>query len=221
MSFCFKNLITKYVRHTPSYSYILHKYFSEENVIIDHWAHRSLGSSHLILSYQNRGYTLMNDVYNFPRFKTTATWLCSPQSKNQRVFVSQYINNDITEMNSAKDYEDIYNKNQYLAWTQVFGDDVNHMAISVKNIVKWYDVIKSDPTLKLSTDIQMSRDGNLLQFGLRSDLMKHTFADGSALVIPSYFVEFAERRNGREGFESQNADAIFDSTTTHEQIVNR
>jgi hypothetical protein len=32
------------------------------------------------------------------------------------------------------------------------------------------------------------------------------------LSARSYFVEFAERKNGREGFESQNADAIFDST---------
>jgi 4-hydroxyphenylpyruvate dioxygenase-like putative hemolysin len=43
--------------------------------------------------------------------------------------------------------------------------------------------------------------------------VKHTFTDGSTLIIPSYFVEFAERKNGREGFECQNADAIFDSTT--------
>ena len=165
------------------------------------------------------GYTRMNDVYSFPRFKTTATWLCSPQSKNQRVFVSQCIDDEIAEIKSAKDYEDIYNKNQYLAWTQVFGNDINHMAISVKNIAKWYDIINSDPKLKLSTNLQTSRDGDLLQFGLKSDLMKHTFMDGSTLVIPSYFVEFAERKNGREGFESQNADAIFDSTT--QPTVNR
>lgn len=220
MSLCFKNLIGKYFRHTPSYSYILDKYFSGENVKIDHWAHRSLGSSHLISCYQKMGYILMNDVYNFPRFNTSATWLCSPQSKNQRVFVSQCIDNEISDIKSAKDYEDVYNKNQYLAWTQVFGNDINHVAISVKNITKWYDIINSDPKLKLSTNIQVSRDGDLLQFGLKSDLVKHTFMDGSTLVIPSYFVEFAERKNGREGFESQNADAIFDSTA-HQKIVNR
>ena len=217
MSFCLKNLFTKYVRQTPSYLHVCNKYFNGENVIVDHWAHRSLGSSQLISNYKKMGYTLMNDVYNFPRFNATANWLCNPHSKNERVFVSQYINNInnnkmIPEINSAKDYEDVYNKNQYLAWTLVFGNDINHIAIFVKNIHKWYDIIKSDPNLKPSTDIQQSSDGNLLQFGLKSDLVKHTFKDGSRLNIPSYFVEFAERKNGREGFESQNADAIFDST---------
>lgn len=213
MSFCPTNLITKYVRRTPSYTHVLSKYFNNEVFKIDHWAHRSIGSFPIISGYQKMGYTLMDDVYHFPRFKATATWMDHPHFNNQRIFVSQYVGDDIPQMNSPKDYEDIYNKNQYLAWTLVFGNDINHMALEVKDIAHWYDVIRSDPKLDVSTDIQVSKDGDLLQFGLKSDYSKERFPDGSSEWIPSYFVEFVERKNGREGFESQNADVIFDSTT--------
>jgi 4-hydroxyphenylpyruvate dioxygenase-like putative hemolysin len=47
--------------------------------------------------------------------------------------------------------------------------------------------------------------------------MVYTFANGDKREVPYAFVEFIERRNGREGFETKNAAQIFTSTQLHKK----
>lgn len=206
------SLIRRYITNTPSYNYILSKYSSNGNIKIDHWAHRSFNNKELLKTYTNIGYNIMPEIYNFPRLNVNANWL---RSENYRIFISQYINKYIPKINNYKDYEDIYSKNHYLAWTLIFGNDINHIALGVENIEKMYDILSSDSNISKISNIQTSRDGNLLQFGIDADLIWYTFPDGSRKKIPAYFVEFVERRNNRDGFEEENADVIFESTKTH------
>jgi len=202
--------INKYIKHTPSFTYIIDKYF--KSVSIDHIAHRSLSMNSIVNNYTNKGFVKKSDIYTFPRFNVQATWLQKAQNDNLRVFVSEYNQPNIPDINSYRDFVNLSYHNQYLAWTILHKHDINHMAITVQDIEKFFSIIKKDSNCKIATDIQISRDGNLKQFSLQADKIPYKFADNTIFNVPYTFVEFIERLNGREGFESENADKIFDST---------
>lgn len=198
----------KYINRTPSFSYTLSKYVTFPTVV-DHIAHRSIDMSALSRYYIENNFYLQKDTYDFPRFNVKARWFKSPK---YRVFLSQYLGTEIPFINSYRDYENVYAKNQYLAWTLLHGNDINHIAITVKDIERFMETIKRDEKLKLATDLQVSKDKKLKQFSLQADKIEYKFPDKSTYLVPYCFVEFIERLEDREGFESENADKIFDST---------
>ena len=70
--------------------------------------------------------------------------------------------------------------------------------------------------------IKTSDDGLLLQSSIQSDIIKMLFSrknkeenpgDFENVSVGGGFVEFIERKQGREGFEAKSALHIFDSTT--------
>ena len=209
-------LFKKYIANTPSFSYVTTKYRLDK---IDHIAHRSLDMSYLRKYYLDNGFTLKNDTYNFSRFNVTATWLKSAEptlradkSIPYRVFLSQYRGKEVPIINSYKDYRDLSEKNQYLAWTLLHGSDINHLALQVKNIEYFLFNLKKDPRCTIGADLQVSKDGKLKQFSLQADKIEYKFPDGTYYRVPYTFVEFIERIDERDGFEGDNADKIFDST---------
>jgi len=97
----------------------------------------------------------------------------------------------------------------------LFRDQINHIAFLVDDIEETCCQIKNDfPEYSLNNignPIQVSRDGDLLQFSIMADTIDFKFSDG-VRAVPFSFIEFVERKNGRRGFEGENAAKIFDST---------
>jgi 4-hydroxyphenylpyruvate dioxygenase-like putative hemolysin len=204
-------LISKYIELTPTFSYIKKKFFNN-NIQIDHIAHRSFNYKPLVDFYIRNSFYKMNDIYLFPNMNVTATWL---KSNDYRVFVSQYEGKQQFNINTYDDYLQIKLKNDYVAWTLLHQNDINHIAITVTDIQEIINKIKMDGTIQLNNEdqpITISKDGNLLQASTIADKILYKFPDNSSHLVPYSFVEFVERKNGRDGFESANAAQIFKST---------
>ena len=200
--------------------------------IIDHYAYRSFNMKNIIDKYPN--YTKENDIYSFKNNNVQATWLSNKEKPS--IFVSEYkgIMNDLNikkkspikleklnffiKNNIPIDY-DFYKQvnkyNQYLAWTLLFRDNINHIAFLVNDIEECcHNVISEFPEYTLTNSknpIQISEDKSLLQFAIKADTIDYKFNDGIHKV-PFTFIEFIERKNNRRGFEDTNADKIFEST---------
>ena len=110
-------------------------------------------------------------------------------------------------------YEKINEKNPYLAWTLVHRNNVNHIGIEVEDIDMVANrVAQFLPLNSPDAPIQVSEDGDLLQFSTKSTILPFKFEEGS-FEIPYNFVEFIERKNNRKGFSEKNANVVFNSTT--------
>jgi hypothetical protein len=203
----FRTLYKKYLKYTPSYTYIINNYFNK-GYKIDHIAHRSFDKGFLITEYIKRNYSLQPENYSFKNLNVDANWV--KDSNKNRVFISQYNGSLLYEkLNTYEKYLDTHNYNQYLSWLQIFGHDINHIAIQTTNIMALYERLFFDKNIKLATNIEKSRDGKLLQFSLVADPIKIDFG-GEEKMVPGYFVEFIERE--KEGFDTNNATQIFSST---------
>lgn len=218
-------------KNTTLFKYIQHNYI--QNYKIDHIAYRSFNKNIIINNLINNGYKVQNDNYNFNRHNASAVWLKNPNNIIPRVFISEYDNiyKDTNLIKSNLDiekidyyiknenklisytlYNEIHDVNQYLAWTLVFRHHVeNHLAINVENIDRLYKKISKDNIVEVSGNLQISEDTKLLQFSTKSENNFIKFTDGY-FNIPTYFLEFVERLENRDGFSEKNADVIFDST---------
>jgi hypothetical protein len=207
----FQYHLRKYVKHTPSFSYIKRVYFND-NIQMDHVAHRSFDYDMLMRYYGSNQFALRKEQYFFPHINVKAIWLQSPEF---RVFLSQYEGLNKFHICSFEDYKHIQKKNDYVAWTLLHRYDINHVAIRVDNIEEIVDKIKKDTNLRLNNElepIEKSIDGKLLQASTVADTIPYLFPNGETHNVPYAFVEFVERKEGREGFETKNATRIFTST---------
>ena len=119
-----------------------------------------------------------------------------------------------TEKISFNLYEKLTVHNQYLAWTLLHRENVNHIGIEVFNIQSVAEkVSKILPLNNESAPIQVSEDGLLFQFNTKSTIRPYDFIEGE-YEIPYNFLEFVERKDGRDGFSQKNANIVFDSTKT-------
>ena len=96
-----------------------------------------------------------------------------------------------------------------------FNNNNNHVAFLVDDINETHYLIKNKFTKyqinNPENPIQISKDQNLLQFSIMSETIPYKF-DNKVLEVPFTFIEFVERRHNRKGFESNNAEKIFEST---------
>jgi hypothetical protein len=232
--------IPKYINHTPTFNRAI-KAVNSHIKGVDHIAMRTFNPIDIYQKFKKHDYKKQPSIYQFPLFNATATYYYNPKeiARDQvpRIFVSSYnapiydhnishqLDIDIIEYFMNHDdkltydtYLDIKKKNQFLAWTICFHDQVNHIALEVDNIELVNKKIK-EAGIKLNTDngeIKISQDGLLLQSSTMSDNVIFDFKDKKGL-IPYGFVEFVERKhdhegNKREGFEEHNALFIFNST---------
>ena len=205
--------------------------YSKSILGVDHIAFRSLYKG--MNKFDTTIYEKKNEVYHFPEYNVKANEYYKYNKFTReyplRIFSSYYAgechdgsilnllknkNIDFGEMYSYHDYLKIYNWNQYVAWTMLHKDTINHIAFQVDDLQKITNSMMDDGfTFSKVNDqiINTSPDGNLLQSSHISIKNLYKFTDGHHNV-PYTFLEFVERRNGREGFSESNANQIMHST---------
>lgn len=205
----------KYTRLTPTFKYLKNLLFDSKPIKVDHIAHRSLNYidfNTLVSYYVHNNFKLQKEKYTFHNMNVEAQWL---KSDRFRVFTSYFKGNDKYNIRNYQDYKTIQKENDYIAWTMLHKNDINHVAISVDDIEEVIKKIKQDGTIKLNNEsnpIEVSNDGKLLQASTIADRVPYKFPDGELHLVPYTFVEFIQRIDGREGFETKNAAKIFTST---------
>ena len=205
--------------------------YSKSILGVDHIAFRSLYKG--MNKFDSTIYEKKNEVYHFPEYNVKANEYYKYNKFTReyplRIFSSYYAgechdgsilnllknkNIDFGEMYSYHDYLKIFNWNQYVAWTMLHKDTINHIAFQVDDLQKITNSMMDDGfTFSKVNDqiINTSPDGNLLQSSHISIKTLYKFTDGHHNV-PYTFLEFVERRNGREGFSESNANQIMHST---------
>ena len=140
---------------------------------------------------------------------------------------------------SSEEYTTLLNETEYAAWVIYNRYYLNHYTISVHDLPEGYNTVEDFNNflegiqIKLNTaggKVKISGDGLLKQSSTVAKMIDATFSDNKTLKIAGSYVEFAERkllpeysntkkedikRNyRRDGFETANADKIFESTYT-------
>jgi len=171
------------------------------------------------------------DTYDFPSINVRAKWFKHPIYP--RIFLSEQNPYNLSPgikiiMNKIKDefrplsleeYDYIKEESQYLAWTLTNSLAFNHVAINLNNlginIEEINDILlKNEMELNRENNkyIKISKDKKLLQSSTIATRHHYITYDKEIILIPGPFIEFIERKDGRDGFEPENALEIFSST---------
>jgi len=202
------NLVKNYLLATPSIFKVKNVIHSNYKGKIDHAAFRFLKNSNISSSY-----TLQPEIYIFEKYNAQARWYKDENQIIPRLFISRYMGKDVPLINNYSDYERINNINQYLAWTILFEGHINHLALEVDDIEQATEkCIKAGIKMNYEGGLyKVSGDKLLMQTATMAEPLKYTFRDGKTHYVPYAFVELVERK--REGFEQDNAQRIFSSTS--------
>ncbi|GAB3895515.1 DUF1338 domain-containing protein [Spirosoma agri] len=153
--------------------------------------------------------------------------------------VDQFLHQPLWQTPTLADYQTLLKESEYAAWVIYNRYYLNHFTISVHNLKPGYSTIDefvaflTDRGLRLNSaggTIKVSPDGDLRQASTVAQMIDAEFTGGDVFRIAGSYVEFAERRvlppfrdlpadqitrqHRREGFETGNADKIFESTFT-------
>ncbi len=153
--------------------------------------------------------------------------------------VDTFLHSPLWQLPSLSDYLTLLAESEYAAWVIYNRYYLNHYTISVHNLPNGYNTIEEFDAFAASIGVKMSDagglvkvspDGGLLQSSTVAQMVEATFEDGQTHIIAGSYVEFAERKvlpqfshlplsdirreHRREGFETGNADKIFESTFT-------
>lgn len=176
--------------------------YSKSILGVDHIAFRSLYKG--MNKFDTTIYEKKNEVYHFPEYNVKANEYYKYNKLTReyplRIFSSYYAgechdgsilnllknkNFDFGEMYSYHDYLKIYNWNQYVAWTMLHKDTINHIAFQVDNLQKVTNSMMDDGfTFSKVNDqiINTSPDGNLLQSSHISIKNLYKFTDRKSVV---------------------------------------
>lgn len=190
-------------------------------VNIDHLAFRSITiEDNLRIKYNilDNGY-IQQETFEIPQHKPTdivktATWFSHQELP--RIFLSYgqptRLHLEIIESCFPDDmkYEYLINLgDDYPAWTYMWNDEINHIALNMSyynNFFGTIEMMASELNLEMNDKnglFQISKDKLLVQCSTKAELHHN---------IPKNYIEFVKRINGREGFDSSNAYNIFKST---------
>ncbi len=153
--------------------------------------------------------------------------------------VDTFLHSPLWQLPSLSDYLTLLAESEYAAWVIYNRYYLNHYTISVHNLPNGYNTIEEFDAFAASIGVKMSDagglvkvspDGCLLQSATVAQMVEATFEDSKTHTIAGSYVEFAERKvlpqfshlptseikreHRREGFETGNADKIFESTFT-------
>ncbi len=153
--------------------------------------------------------------------------------------VADFLQRPLWDLPTSTEYEILLKESEYAAWVIYNRYYLNHYTISIHELKDGYNTLEEFNTflesigIKLNTSggkIKTSEDHLLRQSSTVSALYDAEFADGKTLEIAGSYVEFAERSvlpqfkhlskedikrsHRRDGFETNNADKIFESTYT-------
>ena len=151
--------------------------------------------------------------------------------------VDAFLHRPLWRLPTFADYRRLAEENEYAAWVIFNRYYLNHFTISVHNLpaaigtLERFDAFVERHGVTLNDSggkIKRSADGLLLQSATVAELVEAEFAGGERHMIPGSYVEFAERlvdpayrhlkpeeitrAHRRDGFETGNADRIFEST---------
>ena len=153
--------------------------------------------------------------------------------------VARFFQTPLWSLPSVIDYENLLEESEYAAWVIYNRYYLNHYTISVHDLPNEYNTLEpfndflKSIGIKLNTaggEIKISKDGLLRQTSSVANQVEAKFTGGESKKIAGSYVEFAERsvlpefanldlkqlkrKHRREGFETSNADKIFESTFT-------
>ena len=153
--------------------------------------------------------------------------------------VDQFLHQPLWQTPTLADYKALLAESEYAAWVIYNRYYLNHFTISVHNLKPGYNTAADfvafleNRGFRLNSaggTIKVSPDGGLRQASTVAQMIDAEFAGGDIFRIAGSYVEFAERRvlpqfehlepnqigrqHRREGFETGNADKIFESTFT-------
>ena len=156
---------------------------------------------------------------------------------NDSKAVDAFLHKGLWRTPTIEDYEKLAAESEYASWVIFNHYYLNHFTISVHNLPDRYNTMEEfDDFLekhgfKLNTSggkVKVSPDGKLRQSSTVAKMIEASFANGETKSIPGSYVEFAERlvldefthlpkdqikrEHLRDGFETSNADKIFEST---------
>jgi hypothetical protein len=151
--------------------------------------------------------------------------------------VDAFLHSPLWHLPTWDDYAALAAESEYAAWVIYNRYYLNHYTISVHNLKDGYDDIYKFNDLVQNAGVKLndaggvvkiSPDGGLLQSSSVARMINAEFADGSFHEISGSYVEFAQRKilpqfahlpineikreHRRDGFETGNADKIFEST---------
>lgn len=151
--------------------------------------------------------------------------------------VDHFLHSPLWRTPTVEDFNRLAEESEYAAWVIYNRYYLNHFTISVHNLPDGYNTVElfneflEKHGFKLNNSggkIKISPDGGLLQSSTVAKMLDATFADGNVKSISGSYVEFAERKvlpefvhlapgeikreHRRDGFETGNADKIFEST---------
>ncbi|MFD1164359.1 DUF1338 domain-containing protein [Sphingobacterium daejeonense] len=153
--------------------------------------------------------------------------------------VADFLQKPLWDLPTSEEYETLLAESEYAAWVIYNRYYLNHYTISIHELKDGYNTLEEFNAflesigVKLNTSggkIKTSEDNLLRQSSTVSALYEAKFADDKSLEIAGSYVEFAERsvlpqfkdiakedvkrEHRRDGFETNNADKIFESTYT-------
>jgi hypothetical protein len=153
--------------------------------------------------------------------------------------VTRFFQTPLWSLPSLLDYENLIKESEYAAWVIFNRYYLNHYTISVHDLPNEYNTLEPFNSFLKSIGIQLntaggeiktSKDGLLRQTSSVANQVHAKFSGGETKKIAGSYVEFAERsalpefsnlevgklkrKHRREGFETSNADKIFESTFT-------
>ena len=151
--------------------------------------------------------------------------------------IDQFLHQPLWTTPTLTDYQTLLRESEYAAWVIYNRYYLNHFTISVHNLKPGYNTIDKfvhfiqSRGFRLNSAggvIKISPDGGLRQASTVAQMIDANFTGGEVFRIAGSYVEFAERRilpqfqhlpaekisrqHRREGFETGNADKIFEST---------
>ncbi len=160
---------------------------------------------------------------------------------NDGLAIGEFLHRQLWEAPTKEEYNTLLQESEYAAWVIYNRYYLNHYTISVHSLKEGYNTLEQfngfleSIGIKLNTSggkIKQSADGLLLQSSTVAPMLEATFAGGEKMKIAGSYVEFAERRvlpqfthlpagqirpeHRRDGFETNNADKIFESTYTEQ-----
>ncbi len=155
--------------------------------------------------------------------------------------VDAFLHSPLWRTPTWDDYQRLADESEYASWVIYNRYYLNHFTVSVHNLPRGYNTIDEFNAYLLGHGIRLndsggtakkSPDGLLIQSSTVAEMVVAEFADGQGGTIRQQisgsYVEFAERRplpqfahlpanelrreHRRDGFETGNADKIFEST---------
>lgn len=160
---------------------------------------------------------------------------------NNGAAVDQFLHQPLWRTPTLTDYQQLATVSEYASWVIYNRYYLNHFTISIHNLPSPYNTVQKFNELLEAAGIilnaaggkaKVSGDGLLIQSSTMAEMVAAEFSDGADGMItekiPGSYIEFAERRalpefqslsaaelkrhHRRDGFETANADSIFEST---------